>query len=265
MIMHKLFNDFGHRYDLHTPPSHYQHDHRFVLELMRERAPGGRLLDVGCGTGVLLEKAHATGIEAHGIDISPTMLDEARRRVPADFLRLLTMQDLREEGRFDAIVSLSWSIHYCEDLEQLSGVLHKLRCALKPGGFLLLQVAHSPNFTGEWLEDEEPGPTGEEHDVHLRFRFRPDGPRHAYADYAYKCLSRGEEFSESHRLTGTDATWLAARLPAVGFADIAIWNSWRRDPLSGSGIVFVYARAGACGLDSDFQSGAGEENGKLAF
>ena len=30
--MHRLFDDFAHRYDLHTPPGHYQHDHAFVLE-----------------------------------------------------------------------------------------------------------------------------------------------------------------------------------------------------------------------------------------
>jgi SAM-dependent methyltransferase len=42
-----------------------------------------RVLDVGCGAGTLLEAAVAAGAEAVGVDISPAMVDAARRRVPA--------------------------------------------------------------------------------------------------------------------------------------------------------------------------------------
>jgi SAM-dependent methyltransferase len=243
--MHKLFNEFGHRYDLHTPPSHYQHDHQLVLQLAKEYGPNCRLLDVGTGTGVLLEKARLAGIDAHGIDIAPAMIDAAKRRVPAESLRLLAMQDLNDVALYDIVVSLSWSIHYCKDLSELGDVLQRLMRALKPGGLLLLQVAHSSNFTGEWLEDREPGPTGEADDVVLRFRCRPDGAQHGFADYAYTCLSRGEEFLETHRLVGADANWLTGQVAALGAVDVGIWNSWRRDPLSDSGIVFVWAVIGS--------------------
>jgi SAM-dependent methyltransferase len=40
-----------------------------------------RVLDVGCGTGTLLE-AVAAGADAVGVDISPAMVEAARRRVP---------------------------------------------------------------------------------------------------------------------------------------------------------------------------------------
>jgi SAM-dependent methyltransferase len=42
-----------------------------------------RVLDVGCGSGSLLEAAVAAGVTAVGIDISPGMVDAASRRVPA--------------------------------------------------------------------------------------------------------------------------------------------------------------------------------------
>jgi SAM-dependent methyltransferase len=42
-----------------------------------------RVLDVGCGSGTLLESATAAGVAAVGVDISPAMVDAARRRVPA--------------------------------------------------------------------------------------------------------------------------------------------------------------------------------------
>jgi SAM-dependent methyltransferase len=41
-----------------------------------------RVLDVGCGAGTLLEAAVAAGAQAVGVDISPAMVDAARRRAP---------------------------------------------------------------------------------------------------------------------------------------------------------------------------------------
>ena len=41
-----------------------------------------RVLDVGCGTGTLLDAAVAAGADAVGVDISSAMVEAARRRVP---------------------------------------------------------------------------------------------------------------------------------------------------------------------------------------
>ncbi|KRF21253.1 methyltransferase type 11 [Nocardioides sp. Soil797] len=53
--------------------------------LLAEAAPtpGQRVLDIGCGTGTLLEAAVAAGASAVGVDISDTMVEAAQERVPA--------------------------------------------------------------------------------------------------------------------------------------------------------------------------------------
>ena len=43
---------------------------------------GQRVLDVGCGSGTLLDAAVAAGADAVGVDISSAMVEAARRRVP---------------------------------------------------------------------------------------------------------------------------------------------------------------------------------------
>lgn len=49
---------------------------------------GTRLLDVGCGSGELLEHAAARGASVSGLDPAPGMIELARRRVPAADLRM---------------------------------------------------------------------------------------------------------------------------------------------------------------------------------
>jgi SAM-dependent methyltransferase len=242
--MHRLFETYGHRYDLHTPPNHYQHDHQLVIDLARERGLPCRLLDIGCGTGVLVEKARAAHIEAFGLDASETMIAAARNRVPENAVRVQRMQYLDEQSRYDLVVSLSWSIHYCADAADLSDILSRIRTALVPGGGLLLQVAHGPNLGEGWREDRELGPTGIEDDISFRYRFRPDSSTsRVYADYAYGCRSLDETLEETHILEMADASAVAHLIEAAGFYTVEIWNSWRRDEFSQSGIVFVWGRS----------------------
>jgi 2-polyprenyl-3-methyl-5-hydroxy-6-metoxy-1,4-benzoquinol methylase len=58
-----------------------------VLDLLTVR-PGERILDLGCGDGVLTEKIAALGAEVVGVDSSQDMVDAARRRGLAPVWRM---------------------------------------------------------------------------------------------------------------------------------------------------------------------------------
>ncbi len=242
--MCQLFDKYAHRYDLHTSPSHYQHDHRLVIDLALERGLPCRMLDVGCGTGVLVKKARDVGIDAIGIDAAPRMVAVARQRLPENAVRVERMQDLAEHERYDLIVCLSWSLHYCADDHELGDILRRMRAALVLGGVVLLQVAHGENVVSEWVEDRETGPTGIPEDVVFRFRFRPGGdrPRRMQADYAYFCGSENEAFSETHTLAVTSASEISEAVARAGFDGVEIWDSWHRDPFATSASPFICGR-----------------------
>lgn len=58
---------------------------RHITEAMLDAAragPGTRLLDMACGPGHVAAAAQARGAEALGIDITPAMVEAARRRFP---------------------------------------------------------------------------------------------------------------------------------------------------------------------------------------
>jgi magnesium-protoporphyrin O-methyltransferase len=78
---------------------------------------GARLLDAGCGTGALSIDAARRGADVVAVDISPTLIEIAGRRIPSDIsphsIRFLAgdMLDPRL-GRFDFVVAMDSLIHY---------------------------------------------------------------------------------------------------------------------------------------------------------
>jgi SAM-dependent methyltransferase len=241
-IQYQLFGAAARCYDLHTPPHHYQDDHAFVLAELR--SPGRQpVLDVGCGTGVFLQRARAASLEAFGIDASPEMVDVAARRLGPGIVRVTHMQDLEEREAYGALVSLCWSFNYCQSTAEARDILRRFHQALRPGGLLLLQVAHAPAATGSLQEDWEVGPEGKERDVQFLYQFLPeieDEPR-LRARYTYACRSLGELFWEEHVLHVADARLVAGLVLEAGFRELQVFASWRREPLVGSISPFVLA------------------------
>lgn len=78
---------------------------------------GMRLLDAGCGTGALSVLAARRGASVVAIDLSPTLVELARSRMPQDLgdgeidFRSGDMLD-PSLGRFDYIVGMDSLIHY---------------------------------------------------------------------------------------------------------------------------------------------------------
>jgi len=241
-MRYELFGRAADRYDWHTPPQHYQHDHAFVLS--RLPPPPCRVLDVGCGTGVFLEKAVAAGFDAAGIDAYAEMASLASRRVGTERVRVERMQELTERSAYDAVVSLSWSFNYVSSFREAKDVLDRFFNALRPGGRLILQLAHAPNATGALNEDREPGPDGVTDDVLFLYRFyaTPGRRGELRAQYVYGCKSRKELMSEEHRLGAADAYEVASKATNAGFLNVELLDSWRGEPLAGSLNAFLLAK-----------------------
>ena len=88
-----------------------------LLEWMPQDLSGCRLLDAGCGTGLLSVAAARRGAEVVAVDLSATLIELARERVPVDLnggsvdFSVGDMLDA-ERGTFDYIVAMDSLIHY---------------------------------------------------------------------------------------------------------------------------------------------------------
>ena len=108
-----------------------------------ELPDGARLLDIGCGTGVVartLARRRGGALRIEGVDQSPAFIEAARRfaaeeappRVPV--FRVGDAHALPfEEGRFDAAVAHTLLSHVSDP----AAVLAEARRVLKPGGTLV--------------------------------------------------------------------------------------------------------------------------------
>ena len=229
---YRLFGELAARYDLHTPPGDYQPDHAFVLEELRRFGPRARVLDLGCGTGALLESLRGAGLEGQGIDVAPEMVAVAEQRLGPGVVRVGRLQEIEELDAYDALVSLSFPFNYCADVPEARATLAGFHRALRPGGLLLLQVAHAANCPDRLIEDWEPGPAGDR-DVQFLCRFLalPGDVPAVRADYVYSCRSLNELLYEEHVLNIADVHLIAGLLREAGFADVRIYDSFRREPL----------------------------------
>lgn len=240
---YRLFHEFAHRFDLHTPPNHYQHDQFFVLNRVRQYT-NGRLLDVGCGTGALLRRARADGISAVGIDASPEMVAECERHLGKGAARVLRMEQLSDTAAYDVISCLSWSLNYLPDEVTIRSTLQRFHRALCSGGTVVLQVAHAAHATGDVFEDREPGQDGSPDDVLLIYQFARAAERNhdLRAQYVYACRSERELVCEEHVLHVADAHSLTRLAAEAGFVKIAVYDSWREEPFARSVTPFVVGR-----------------------
>jgi len=100
--------------------------------------PGGRILDIGCGTGSLLSRLHDLYPQARlaGIDPVPGMLDVARKRLPHDVELREGWADQLPYGdeSFDILVS-SNMFHY---IAEPTAALLEMRRVLRREGTLVV-------------------------------------------------------------------------------------------------------------------------------
>lgn len=102
--------------------------------------PGERVIDVGCGTGFLLLGAARRSAQVVGVDVTPAMLAEAKRRVDEAGLTNVTLREASAEAlpfadlRFDVALN-RLTLHHVGNPGRVLSEIHRV---LRPGGRLVL-------------------------------------------------------------------------------------------------------------------------------
>lgn len=97
---------------------------RRILELVRKRRPKGRLLDIGAGSGMLVEQAIQMGYQAEGVEPSTWLHAMAvQRNLP---VHLGTFPFPAASGQFDVVTLIDVIEHVCDPVKLLQDIAASL-------------------------------------------------------------------------------------------------------------------------------------------
>lgn len=135
-----------------------------ILEILeKNKINTGLIVDLGCGSGLFIKELVKSGYQAIGIDISQSMIDIARKRVPkADFLVDSLFNAIIPSC--NAVISISECFNYLFDSEnnnqRLIDLFRRIYNSLIPGGVFIFDIAtpgqvHPGTTTKGFTEGED--------------------------------------------------------------------------------------------------------------
>lgn len=140
-------------------PDEYYVQYVLTPEIAIEMVPvqaGGRILDVGCGSGHFLEIHHRLGWDIYGVEVSPMLLKILRSKR----LNVLngTLMDARFPDDYFDVVRLH---HVIEHLHTPTQTMIEVRRILKPGGKALVATPNIHSlmyalFKERWFQLDAP-------------------------------------------------------------------------------------------------------------
>jgi SAM-dependent methyltransferase len=148
--MTEVFDAYAAYYDLLYRDKDYPGEARYVQSLLRRHGVSdGNILELGCGTGKHAEQLGRLGFSVHGLDLSPSMVELARKRTPSDLDSRLQFdvgdaRSTRLDRKFDAAISLFHVASYQTTNEDLTGMFTTAATHLKTGGIFVFDFWYGP-------------------------------------------------------------------------------------------------------------------------
>lgn len=165
------YDDFSHRYDDRRggrdPGGYHDLIDELEVDFVARFARGLDVLEVGCGTGLLLAQFEQFARSARGLDLSPGMLAKARERGLDVTLGSATDLPFADES-FDVACSFKVLPH----VEDIGSALREMFRVVRPGGVVITEFYNpvSLRALAKRLAGAQPV-SDERHEGHVHTRF----------------------------------------------------------------------------------------------
>ena len=189
-----------------------------LSEAARRGWSGGRVLELGCGTGNATRLLEARGLEVVAVDASPEMLAVARRKLTHAALVTGDMREVDLPGRFALAIGVFDVVNNLLADGDMARVASHVLGHLHPGGVWAFDANTSVGLEALWEGEVVEGWAGE---VHYRWRHAWD-PVARLATVDAWCEGPAGAFREEHRERPYDPDELRALLTEVGFARVDV-------------------------------------------
>lgn len=214
----------------------------FYLSLARES--GGRVLDLGCGTGMLACRIARAGLDVMGVDPAEGMLRIARARDGSDWVSWLKAegQALRLPQRFDLIYMTGHAFQALLSDDDAVALLRTAHDHLAEGGRLAFETRNPARkaWLG-WTPDRRRRVVTAEHGQVEEFYETSADARTGIVDltHHYCFANTGKSIVGKSRIRFIDLDHLKRLLAMADLTPVAWYGDWDRSPITATSREFI--------------------------
>jgi ubiquinone/menaquinone biosynthesis C-methylase UbiE len=161
------YDDFSAWYERERGRGYHRMLDDIEVDIVAPYARGARVLELGCGTGLILGRIAAMAKHAEGIDLSEGMIDKARAR--GLNVRVGSVTDLPyEDASFDVVYSFKVLAH----IPDIAKAIAEAARVTRPGGTMILEFynPYSLRYLAKKIAGPQPISEGRtEADVYTRW------------------------------------------------------------------------------------------------
>ena len=213
-----------------------------MVDLLAELSQGGRALELAVGTGRVALPLSRRGIEVHGVDLSPHMIERLRAKPGSEAVptTVADMATVRLEARFRLVYLVANTLMNVTTQDEQVAVFETAAAHLEPGGCFVLelvvpQLRSVPPGVRARVFTLEPGHVGVE-------TFDDVAAQIAWSHHWTSVDGRLVHHSAPYRYVWPSELDLMARL--AGLRLERRWADWGREPFTSESPsqVVVYRR-----------------------
>ena len=231
----KVYNEFGWNYY----PEIFGEQ---LLEWLRQHGVKPKTsMDLACGTGILCEILHGSGIRASGMDFSAGMIEIARKGSPEIRYDVADMITYRPDKQFDLVTCTGDALNHISDLADVEKIFRNVCAYTSEGGHFIFDILNEHEVsTSEPFEMD--------YDATTRVWFQMTRPGEKQVNLKIRVYENGQlSFEENIRETIHDPTVVCELLRKCGFEVVKCSDSLLDDGNRGT-TWFVIARRNGHGI-----------------
>lgn len=201
----KVYNEFGWNYY----PEIFGEQ---LLEWLQRNGIKPRTsMDLACGTGILCEILHGSGIRASGMDFSSGMIEIARQGTPDIHYDVADMITYRPEEQFDLITCTGDALNHIANLSDVAQIFRNVHAYTSEGGYFIFDILNENEVSTSEPFEMDFSKT-------VRVWFQMTRPEEKQVNLKIRVYENGElQFEENIRETIHDPSAICDLLRENGF------------------------------------------------